>query len=73
MWKTHNMCCMIILTLSLPLLKKENALAGDVPTGLKKLKHLSKLDLTGNRFDRYSLAECRISLEKHLPNCVRNV
>jgi hypothetical protein len=44
-----------------------------VPIGLKKLKQLSEIDLTGNPVDRFSLAECRLALEKHLPHCVRKV
>mmetsp|Transcript_49640 Transcript_49640/g.63625 ORF Transcript_49640/g.63625 Transcript_49640/m.63625 type:complete len:113 (-) Transcript_49640:22-360(-) len=52
---------------------QDNYMTGDVPIGLKKLKQLTKIDLINNKFDRYSLAECRISLEKHLPNCVRNI
>jgi hypothetical protein len=37
------------------------------------LKQLSRIDLSENPVDRFSLAECRLALEKHLPKCVRKV
>lgn len=57
----------------LNLATQNNAFTGEVPIGLKKLKQLSRIDLSENPVDRFSLAECRLALEKHLPKCVRKV
>jgi len=54
-------------------LSQNNAFTGEVPIGLKKLKQLTRIDLSENPVDRFSLAECRLALEKHIPNCVRKV
>lgn len=52
----------------------KNRLGGHVPIKLKKLINLTYIDVTGNRgLERYSLAECRIALDKRLPHCVKKI
>jgi len=52
---------------------QNNAFTGAVPIGLKKLKMLNEIDITGNQVERFSLAEARIALEKHLPHCLKKL
>ena len=68
LWSEVEMSELEILNLS------NNNLGGHVPIKLKKLRLLKHIDITGNRgFERYSLAEARIALDKRLPHCVKHI